>query len=126
MPPKKRIYSTALSKQIHPPTQSFTIFTLDKVAKEKGRELHLVDAHSRSPSRRLFLVVTANVDLVWEWVRLGRRDGRDVVLVSVGEGDGFHDGVLQRRLGGFADFSALCIWIISKLKTGRRHQRVEE
>lgn len=69
----------------------------------------LVNAHSGGPTGLDgFLVVRVDIDLVGEWVVLGRGDRWDVVLVSAGEGDGRHDGLVQSRFCCSADFNALC------------------
>lgn len=67
----------------------------------------LVDAHPRCPTPCLGdLVVRVDVDQVGKGVGLAGGDGRDMVLMRVGERDDLEQRVLERRLACPADFGA--------------------
>jgi len=60
-------------------------------------------ADARSPvtlSRRF----RVDDDVVWEWIGVGGRDGRDVVLIAVHDADNLMSGFLKRLSHRTADF----------------------
>lgn len=62
-----------------------------------------------SPEALIKSLLLPRVDeyLVWKWILVASQDGRDVVFVSVHDGDNLHGGFLQRSFHGAPNLDSI-------------------
>lgn len=79
-----------------------------------GAHVLLIDANSGCPTHPITQLLRVNVDMKWKGVVLRRCDGWYVILMRVNQSNDFHGGILQRRLGCFANLSTLFAQSVSE------------